>query len=173
MHILPLTEMTCICHMCNPCALQTTDAAHPARAGAVFRWHRYAECPVVAVNSGGPLESIVEGVTGFLCPQEPKLWAEAISVLIANPAQRVKMGKAGRQRVVDTFSLHSFARTLDSHVRSDGGSDAAESAEAEETTGAAAAARGGGKDTSKSGGNEAQPRRSVRLRTPAKGTKQA
>lgn len=29
----------------------------------------YAECPVIAVNSGGPLETIKDDVTGFLCPQ--------------------------------------------------------------------------------------------------------
>ena len=34
----------------------------------------YMECTVIACNSGGPLESIVHGKTGFLLPPEPEKW---------------------------------------------------------------------------------------------------
>ena len=133
----------------------------------------YAECPVIAVNSGGPLESVAEGVTGFLRPQEPQLWADAISTLVADPAQGARMGKAGRQRVVDTFSLESFARTLDFHVRSGDDADAGDAAAATTAEAAATAttmeapvAAGGSKKKVEGGGNP--PRRSARLRTSAK-----
>ena len=76
----------------------------------------YAECPVVAVNSGGPLESIAEGITGFLRPQDPQQWAAAIETLVDDRKLREDMGRAGKQRVVDMFTLDAFSRTLDRHI---------------------------------------------------------
>ena len=76
----------------------------------------YAECPVVAVNSGGPLESIAEGITGFLRPQDPQQWADAIETLVGDRKLREDMGRAGKQRVVDMFTLDAFSRTLDRHI---------------------------------------------------------
>jgi alpha-1,3/alpha-1,6-mannosyltransferase len=35
----------------------------------------YLETPVVAINSGGPLESIADGKTGFLLEKDPRKWA--------------------------------------------------------------------------------------------------
>ena len=45
----------------------------------------YSRCPVIAVNSGGPLESVVDGRTGFLCPPEPAAWAVALRKVILDP----------------------------------------------------------------------------------------
>ena len=36
----------------------------------------YMLCTVIACNSGGPLESIINGKTGYLLPPEPEVWAE-------------------------------------------------------------------------------------------------
>ena len=33
----------------------------------------YSQKPIIAVASGGPLESVVDGITGFLCPRFIKL----------------------------------------------------------------------------------------------------
>lgn len=37
--------------------------------------------PVVAVASGGPLETVVSGKTGYLCPPQPADFAEAMASL--------------------------------------------------------------------------------------------
>ena len=36
----------------------------------------YCELPVVAVNDGGPTETVVDGLTGFLCRPDPESFAE-------------------------------------------------------------------------------------------------
>jgi len=51
---------------------------------------------VVACNSGGPLETIVDGSTGFLRSPEPRQWADAIRELVNDPAKAVAMGQRGK-----------------------------------------------------------------------------
>jgi alpha-1,3/alpha-1,6-mannosyltransferase len=36
----------------------------------------YSELPVIAVNDGGPTETVVDGLTGFLCKPDPESFAE-------------------------------------------------------------------------------------------------
>jgi glycosyltransferase involved in cell wall biosynthesis len=36
----------------------------------------YCQLPVVAVNDGGPTETVVDGLTGFLCDPDPESFAE-------------------------------------------------------------------------------------------------
>jgi alpha-1,3/alpha-1,6-mannosyltransferase len=38
----------------------------------------YMGCIVIACNSGGPLESVDDKVTGFLLPPNEKLWGKQI-----------------------------------------------------------------------------------------------
>ena len=42
--------------------------------------------PVIACNSGGPRESIVQGVTGLLCEPQPAAFAAAMRILLARPS---------------------------------------------------------------------------------------
>jgi alpha-1,3/alpha-1,6-mannosyltransferase len=44
-----------------------------------------AQRPVVACASGGPVESIVDGVTGYLCPPMPGAFADAAARLLQDP----------------------------------------------------------------------------------------
>nr|CCA25726.1 alpha1 putative [Albugo laibachii Nc14] len=70
--------------------------------------------PVIAVNSGGPLETILDKVTGFLCESTPEAFADSMAY-ICNPANRGKvqaMGQKGRKRVESNFSLESFGEAL-------------------------------------------------------------
>jgi len=61
--------------------------------------------PVVAYDTGGLREAIVDGKTGFLVENNrPEKLAEKILFLIKDPEIREKMGKAARDRVVNTFS---------------------------------------------------------------------
>ena len=48
----------------------------------------YARLPVVAVNSGGPTESVVDGETGFLVPPDPAAFATALSRILDTPTER-------------------------------------------------------------------------------------
>jgi len=81
----------------------------------------HARCPVIAVDSGGPRETVVDGVTGFLCPGSPAEFAGAMSKLIGGGAEgidlRRQMGDAGRQRVLECFSFDSFTDKLDDIIR--------------------------------------------------------
>jgi len=73
-----------------------------------------AGLPVVATRSGGAVEIVDNGKTGFLVDrQNPEQLAEAISVLVTSSSRRVSMGKAGRQRVEQFFDLSKQATQLE------------------------------------------------------------
>ncbi len=70
--------------------------------------------PVVATNVGGNPEAVVDGVTGLLVrPRDAAALAEAISCLLADPKRACRMGEAGRQRVIEHFSLEQMVRTTE------------------------------------------------------------
>ena len=48
-------------------------------------------CIVIACNSGGPLESIVEGQTGFLCKPDETLWGEKMFGLLEDSSSSTKI----------------------------------------------------------------------------------
>ena len=57
--------------------------------------------PVVAPASGGPLDLVQDGVTGFLVtPGDPAALAGAVARLAADPLLRAAQGRAGRQAVL-------------------------------------------------------------------------
>jgi glycosyltransferase involved in cell wall biosynthesis len=68
-----------------------------------------ASKPVIATGLGGSLEMLVNQETGFLIPHDnAKVAAEAIQKLIDNPTLRLAMGRRGRERVVEKFSLDLY-----------------------------------------------------------------
>jgi alpha-1,3/alpha-1,6-mannosyltransferase len=73
--------------------------------------------PVVAIRSGGPCETIVDGRTGFLCDATADSFAEALAVLVADGTVARRMGCDAREHVAARFSLSVFARQLDGIVR--------------------------------------------------------
>ncbi|XP_050354787.1 alpha-1,3/1,6-mannosyltransferase ALG2 [Nymphalis io] len=73
----------------------------------------YYSKPVIAVNSGGPTETIVNDVTGFLCEPNCQSFADAMSMLIVNPELCEKLGEAGRKRFETKFSFEAFTNQLD------------------------------------------------------------
>ncbi|MDH5324851.1 MAG: glycosyltransferase [Gammaproteobacteria bacterium] len=73
--------------------------------------------PVIAVNSGGPLETIVEQQTGHLCPPDPQVFASVMAQYVMNPHQAHKEGMAGRQRVQNFFSLKKFGVHLNAMLQ--------------------------------------------------------
>ena len=63
--------------------------------------------PVVAFNSGGARETVVNDETGFLVDTEQEFIKKVVT-LAGNPALRISMGKASRRRAVDLFSLEGM-----------------------------------------------------------------
>jgi alpha-1,3/alpha-1,6-mannosyltransferase len=72
----------------------------------------YSKLPVVAVNSGGPTESIIHGKTGFLVESDEKEMANCIGNLLHGKVDLLKMGQTARSHVEDNFSLSKFGSTL-------------------------------------------------------------
>jgi glycosyltransferase involved in cell wall biosynthesis len=61
--------------------------------------------PVIASDATGCREVVVDGVNGFLCrPADPEDLAEKMAAMIRmSPAERERMGRAGRERVEAEF----------------------------------------------------------------------
>lgn len=61
--------------------------------------------PAVAFDAGGVSEIVVDGVSGLLVPAgDDRRFAEAVALLVADPARRVALGNAGPARA-DTFDV--------------------------------------------------------------------
>jgi alpha-1,3/alpha-1,6-mannosyltransferase len=69
---------------------------------------------VIAVNSGGPTETVVHGITGFLCPPTATDFASAMSQCLKEGTE--ELGKAGKLRVKKCFSFEAFTEKLNSFV---------------------------------------------------------
>ncbi|MBN3321939.1 ALG2 mannosyltransferase, partial [Atractosteus spatula] len=97
----------------STCVLYTPSNEH---FGIVPVEAMYMRCPVIAVNSGGPLESIAHGETGFLCEPQAQSFADAMEKFVRDPRLRQELGEAGRQRVLKQFSLEAFADQLHTYI---------------------------------------------------------
>lgn len=97
----------------STCVLYTPSNEH---FGIVPIEAMYTRCPVIAVNSGGPLESVAHSETGFLCEPTPERFSEAMQKFVTDPKLKQRMGQAGRERVQQRFSLQAFTEQLYSHI---------------------------------------------------------
>ena len=67
--------------------------------------------PTVVTRSGGMVESVVDGQTGFIIDKEsPELLAEKIIQLLRDPTLAARLGRNGRRRALDLFSRDRMAR---------------------------------------------------------------
>ncbi|KAI5644854.1 glycosyl transferases group 1 domain-containing protein [Phthorimaea operculella] len=73
----------------------------------------YFSKPVIAVNSGGPMETIVNEVTGYLCEPTSESFAYNMCTLLINPNLLKRFGEAGRKRFETKFSFDAFTQQLD------------------------------------------------------------
>eukprot|EP01134_Creolimax_fragrantissima_P006040 CFRG6040T1 len=91
------------------CLLYTPDNEHfgigPLEA-------MYMERMVIAVASGGPLETVDSQVTGRLCDLDPAEWARAIMETVLTGTVARDMGVKGKERVIRLFSFQAFTRQL-------------------------------------------------------------
>jgi alpha-1,3/alpha-1,6-mannosyltransferase len=92
------------------CVLYTPTDEHfgygPLEAMAACR-------PVIAVNRGGPVETLLQGDTGLLCPPHPQAFADALARLLRDPREVERMGRAGRTHVEKNFSRSAFSTRLE------------------------------------------------------------
>lgn len=95
------------------CLLYTPSNEH---FGIVPVEAMYMGKPVIAVNNGGPTETVVHNQTGILCEATPEAFASALSKLIADKQLAKNLGEAGKQRVISTFSFQKFSSSLDNVV---------------------------------------------------------
>ncbi|KAH1222915.1 Alpha-1,3/1,6-mannosyltransferase ALG2 [Glycine max] len=95
------------------CVLYTPKDEHfgivPLEAMAAYK-------PVIACNSGGPVESIKNGVTGFLCDPTPQEFSLAMAKLINDPQEAERMGREARRHVAESFSTKSFGQHLNRYL---------------------------------------------------------
>ncbi|EAR97317.1 alpha-1,3-mannosyltransferase ALG2 (macronuclear) [Tetrahymena thermophila SB210] len=77
----------------------------------------YMKRPVLACNSGGPKESVVDGETGFLLQSNPSDWSKKMDWIAKNPSKAAEMGQNGRKRAIEKFGLEAFAESIDKSVR--------------------------------------------------------
>lgn len=74
----------------------------------------YNKLPVVAVNDGGPTETVVSGKTGYLKNPDPEDFAEAMHELYQGGSKlKQKLGIFGKVRVQQNFSFQAFGNKLD------------------------------------------------------------
>ena len=97
---------------CSTCLLYTPSNEH---FGLVPIEAMYMKCPVIACNSGGPLETVMNNVTGFLCDSNPLAFSTAMKKIIEKKAAET-YGNAGYDHVMEHFSFQRFSEKLDKSV---------------------------------------------------------
>jgi glycosyltransferase involved in cell wall biosynthesis len=69
--------------------------------------------PIVSTSVGGPSETVIDGVTGYLVPpRDSHAIADRVISLLRDPALRRQMGIAGRQHVLAHFSVQRYAAAI-------------------------------------------------------------
>lgn len=92
--------------------------AHPAVApepfGLAVAEAMLMERPVIASDSGGPAEIIVDGQTGWLvAPGDPGALAQRVLELLMEPSLGLAAGQAGRRSVLQRFSMERMIDELE------------------------------------------------------------
>ena len=73
--------------------------------------------PVIAVNAGGPRESIAHAHSGYLLPPAVPAWSDCISSLAGDPALVRKLGRQAHAHV-EQFTWDRFVTRVDNAIES-------------------------------------------------------
>ena len=73
----------------------------------------YMRRPVIAVNTGGPLETVLHGETGYLCEPNEDAFSDAMLNIVKEPGVVEEFGQEGHAHVKKNFSFDAFSRNLD------------------------------------------------------------
>ena len=68
----------------------------------------YAGCAVLAVDEGGPKETVIDGETGFLAKDDKDVFRKKVEWCIKNVDKTVAMGQKGHEHVKNNFGLDKF-----------------------------------------------------------------
>jgi glycosyltransferase involved in cell wall biosynthesis len=69
--------------------------------------------PIIASNSGGIPETVVDGITGYIVPKgDAGALANRLAELISNPQLARRLGAAGRCRATDNFNAERYVSIL-------------------------------------------------------------
>jgi D-inositol-3-phosphate glycosyltransferase len=80
-------------------------------AGLVALEAMAAELPLLASTVGGGVELIEDGTSGLLLPPTaPDRWASAIRSVVDDQALRRRMGKAARERILQSYTIEAMTR---------------------------------------------------------------
>lgn len=74
----------------------------------------WAKTPVLATNTGGPLETVVDGVTGWLREPDSEAWYRVIGhvLLESSDTELQEMGQRGHDRVAAHFTQKQLQEQL-------------------------------------------------------------
>ena len=67
--------------------------------------------PLIADNSGGPMETVIPSVNGFLCNSWEE-FGDAMRKIVTGEVNADVLGNAGKKRVEEKFSFETFANQL-------------------------------------------------------------
>lgn len=80
------------------CAVQPSHQENLGGAGQAYRYG----CPIIATNTGGLPDLVIDGVTGYLVPvKNPDMLAEAILASVGNPERTHNMMLEGRRHYIN------------------------------------------------------------------------
>lgn len=73
--------------------------------------------PVIGINDGGPRETIVDGVTGYLCEPEASSIGSRLRTLLAGKADLPLLSAKAISHVAQNFSLHRLGDQLEGTIQ--------------------------------------------------------
>lgn len=107
-----LSSMYQLCDVyCMPSRLK--DNGDSEGFGITFLEANASKKPVIGGRSGGCVDAIIDGETGYLVdPYNPDELAEKINYLLQNPGVAKVLGENGYKRIEDEFNWSSITRQL-------------------------------------------------------------
>jgi glycosyltransferase involved in cell wall biosynthesis len=106
---VPLEELVKLYSMAHVCVQPSLQDAYPFSVTEA----QMCGTPVIGTKSGGMIEMIEDGVTGYLIPvNDADKLAERLEYLIKHPNECLEMGIQARNRAIRLSSIEDFPREL-------------------------------------------------------------